>query len=142
LQQGLDVAFLTLGDPTVYSTYGYLQKRIGRLGYETEIISGVPSFCAAAAKLGIPLAEGSQQLHVIPAGYRLEESMDLTGTKVYMKAGSRMAALKEHLQEVPGSVYMVENCGMEGEKLCRCAKELDETAGYYSIVLVKEEKDV
>ena len=52
LDQGEDLAFLTLGDPTVYSTYMYLHHEIGKLGYQTEIINGIPSFCAAAAKAG------------------------------------------------------------------------------------------
>ena len=50
LDQGKNIAFLTLGDPTVYSTYLYIHKRITAWGYETEIINGIPSFCAVAAK--------------------------------------------------------------------------------------------
>ena len=48
LDQGRSVAFITLGDPTVYSTYLYIHKRVRALGYEAEIVPGVPSFCAAA----------------------------------------------------------------------------------------------
>ena len=51
LDTGKNVAFLTLGDPTVYSTYLYIHKRVAEMGYETEIVSGIPSFCAVAAKL-------------------------------------------------------------------------------------------
>ena len=44
LDQGKDVAFITLGDPTVYSTYIYIHRRVLSRGYEAEIIPGVPSF--------------------------------------------------------------------------------------------------
>ena len=44
LDGGKDVAFLTLGDPTVYSTYLYLHRKVTARGYEAEIIPGVPSF--------------------------------------------------------------------------------------------------
>lgn len=56
LDQGKDVAFITLGDPTVYSTYIYIHRRVVNRGYGAEIIPGVPSFCAVAARLGSPCA--------------------------------------------------------------------------------------
>ena len=55
LQKGQNVVFLTLGDPTVYSTYLYVHKRIAQRGYRTELTSGITSFCAVAAKLNIGL---------------------------------------------------------------------------------------
>ena len=71
LDAGKDVAFLTLGDPTVYSTYLYVHKRVQADGYPTKIVSGVTSFCAASAELDTGLVENSQQLHVIPASYQV-----------------------------------------------------------------------
>jgi precorrin-2/cobalt-factor-2 C20-methyltransferase len=142
LEQGKDVAMLTLGDPTVYATYIYLHKAVEALGYETEIINGVPSFCAVAAKLNIPLTERAEQLHVIPASYQIEEALELSGTKVFMKAGSKMAALKQKLveQEKEGAkIYMVENCGMEQEKCYDKAEDMNDEASYYSIVICKED---
>lgn len=142
LDQGKDVAMLTLGDPTVYATYIYMHKEVAALGYETEIINGVPSFCAAAARLNIPLTEKAQQLHVIPASYQIEDALKFQGTKVFMKAGSKMGALKERLikeeHEKGTRIYMVENCGMEQESFCEGALSMNEQAGYYSIVICKE----
>ena len=60
------MVFLTLGDPTVYSTYFYVHKRVLADGYEAEIVPGVPSFCAGAAKLGQSLGEGAEMIHIIP----------------------------------------------------------------------------
>ena len=51
LEEGKTVCFLTLGDPTVYSTYLYLHKRVAGAGYRAEIAPGGPSFCAALAAL-------------------------------------------------------------------------------------------
>ena len=47
LEEGKKLVFLTLGDPSVYSTYMYLHKRILKMGYEAEMVPGIPSFCAA-----------------------------------------------------------------------------------------------
>lgn len=59
LKDNLQVAFLTLGDPTVYSTYLYLHRLVEQDGYPVEIVSGITSFCAAAARLNIGLVERS-----------------------------------------------------------------------------------
>ena len=132
------MAFLTLGDPTVYSTYLYVHKRVQADGYPTKIVSGVTSFCAASAELDTGLVENSQQLHVIPASYQVEDALKLSGTKVLMKAGRKMGQVKEKLQAMGAEVLMVENCGMEGQKIFRGADEIPESAGYYSLIVVKE----
>ena len=144
LKQGKDVAFLTLGDPAVYSTFAYLEERIAGLGYPTGYISGVPSFCAAAAEAGVPLTEWDEALHIIPAGQmdesELEETLRLSGTCALMKSGTRMDAVKSALAGSGREVYMVENCGMLGQKIYRGADSIPDTAGYFSMILAKEEK--
>lgn len=138
LDQGKIVAFLTLGDPTVYSTYIYLHKIIRERGYETEIISGIPSFCAVAARLNQGLVEKSEQLHVIPSSYDIKDALELSGTKVLMKAGKKISAVVEQLQKLNCQASMIENCGMENEKIYKCLNEIKEDAGYYSLIIVKE----
>lgn len=138
LKEGKNVAFLTLGDPTVYSTYLYIHKRIQDRGYEVEIVSGITSFCAVAARLNIGLVEKAEPLHVIPASYQIEDALKLPGTKVLMKAGKKMAKVKEELQKRNDSAVMIENCGMENEKIYRSVEEIPEDAGYYSLIIAKE----
>ena len=62
LDQGKDVVFLTLGDPTVYSTYLYIHHRLVAQGYETEIVCGITSFCAVSARLNTGLVEKAEQV--------------------------------------------------------------------------------
>ncbi|HIU74362.1 MAG TPA: precorrin-2 C(20)-methyltransferase [Candidatus Pelethocola excrementipullorum] len=138
LDQGKQVAFLTLGDPTVYSTYIYVHKRVEEAGYPVEIISGITSFCAVAAKLNIGLVEKAEPLHVVPASYQIEDSLKLPGTKVLMKAGKQMGNVKKMLIENDEEAVMIQNCGMPGEKIYRSVDEIPEDAGYYSLIIVKE----
>ena len=72
LEAGKDVAFITLGDPTVYSTYMYIHRALKRQGYDTEIVPGITSFCASSAKVGISLAENRETLAVVPSAYDCE----------------------------------------------------------------------
>lgn len=142
LKQGKNVVFLTLGDPTVYSTYLYVHKRILDKGYEAEIVSGITSFCAVAARLNMGLVEMAEPLHVIPATYKAEEMdeiLALPGTKVLMKTGKKMKEVKESIQRSNQKAVMIENCGMPEEKIYKSAEEIPESAGYYSLIIVKEQ---
>ena len=138
LDAGKQVAFLTLGDPTVYSTYLYVHKRMEAAGYPVEIISGITSFCAVAAKMNIGLVEKAEPLHVIPASYQIEEALSLSGTKVLMKAGKQMGRVKQMLIDKREEAVMIENCGMPEEKIYHSVEESPENAGYYSLIIVKE----
>lgn len=141
LENGGDVAFLTLGDATVYSTYLYIHERAAAMGYRTEIINGIPSFCAAAARLNGPLVNGGEELHIIPASYDIKEALKLPGVKVLMKAGGKHGDVKELLAIGRYEVSMVENCGMSGEKVYECLEDIPEDAGYYSIMIVRDKGD-
>lgn len=141
LKEGKNVVFLTLGDTTVYSTYLYVHKRILERGYEAEIVSGITSFCAVAARLNMGLVEADQPLHVIPATYKaqeMEEILKIPGTKVLMKTGKKMKQVKESIEKSGQKAVMIENCGMPSEKIYRSAEEIPEDSGYYSLIIVKE----
>lgn len=141
LKVGKNVVFLTLGDPTVYSTYMYVQKRIEERGYHTELVSGITSFCAAAARANTSLVEWSEQLHVLPAVHKLDSELDLPGNYVLMKSGKKMGQVKEILRRSGRDVVMVENCGMDTEKVYHSVDEIPDDAGYYSLIIAKEAKE-
>ena len=141
LKVGKNVVFLTLGDPTVYSTYMYVQKRIEERGYHTELVSGITSFCAAAARANTSLVEWSEQLHVLPAVHKLDSELDLPGNYVLMKSGKKMGQVKEIWRRSGRDVVMVENCGMDTEKVYHSVDEIPDDAGYYSLIIAKEAKE-
>lgn len=138
LKEGKDVAYLTLGDPTIYSTYIYIHRIVEEAGYHTRIVSGVPSFCAVAARINDSLADRSEQIHIIPSSYDIEEALTLKGSKILMKAASKMPVVKQALRERKVKGVMVENCGMPDERIFDCVEDMPEQASYYSIVTVKE----
>lgn len=138
LKEGKDVAYLTLGDPTIYCSYIYIHRLVKARGYQAEIINGVPSFCAVSAELGDSLADRSEQLHIIPSTYEIEEALSLSGTKVLMKAASKMPEVKKALKEKGLKGTMIENCGMENERKYRSVEEIPDHPSYYSVIVVKE----
>lgn len=139
IDAGRTVVFLTLGDPSIYSTYCYVHNLVKDAGRDTEIVPGVPSFCAVSAKLGEALTEASEGLHIIPASYEgLEDALNLEGTKVLMKSGKAIGEVKELLQKRGETVRMVERCGMEGERVYDSLDEIEENASYFSVLVVKK----
>lgn len=140
LEQGKNVVYLTLGDPTIYCTYTYLQNILEERGYETRLVSGVTSFCAAAARLNIPIAEWNEEIHVIPAAHKLNKELNQPGTYVLMKSASHMQETKEILRAGGKNVCAVENCGMEGEQVHRNLDEIPDDAGYFSLIIAKDKK--
>ncbi|MEG0107903.1 MAG: precorrin-2 C(20)-methyltransferase [Lachnospiraceae bacterium] len=139
LDEEKHVAVLTLGDPTVYSTYLYLHKRMTARGYQTKIIPGIPSFCAVAARLNVGLVENKEELHILPASYGIEEGLSLSGTKVFMKAGKSMPFVKQKVKEQHMKFQMIENCGMENEHIYDSVEDVPDQASYYSLIIMKEE---
>lgn len=140
LDQGRQVAFVTLGDPSIYSTYMYLHEKVRRQGYPVEVVPGVPSFCAAAARLNRSLCQGGEPLLVIPASHDQEALLDVPANKVFMKAGRSILDLQQLLGErgLLERASMVENCGMENERICRGVEEIPDDAGYYSLIIARE----
>ncbi len=143
LDQGKNVAFITLGCPTVYATCIYVHKLVLSAGYESELVAGVTSFCAVAAKLNVSLCERSEPLIILPGSYK--ESMrflDEPGNKVLMKSASEIKKVRDELEErgLLNNAAMVERCGLPGEKVYRNLKDIDEKSSYFSIILVKEKE--
>lgn len=140
LDEGKNVAFLTLGDPTIYSTYMYTHKRAIKKGYRTEVIAGVPSFCAAAAVLNTHLVEGNEPLIIIPASYENTEYLiSQRGTKVLMKTGKSLERVKKVLSQnkLLDDAKLVSNCGLDEQKVYNSMTEMDEDTGYFSIIIAK-----
>lgn len=140
LNGGKVVSFVTIGDPAVYSTYEYIAALVEERGYNTERINGIPSFVAAAARLGISLSLDKEEIHIIPGTENLDDALALQGTKVFMKAGKSLHILKERLIEREKiesiKVYGVTNCGLADEYLAYSAENLRDE-GYLTVVIVK-----
>jgi len=143
LDEGKSVAYITLGDPSIYSTYLYIHRRVLAMGREAVIIPGVPSFCAAAARLGVGLCEGGGRLLIVPASHRdVEDCLAVDANLVFMKAGRELGALRQTLDGhglLPRS-SMVENCGMAEERVYPHFADAPEGSGYFSLVVVKRDE--
>lgn len=144
LAQGKDVAVLTLGDPGVFSSFFYLADGLRERGFAIEVIPGVTSFSAVAARLGQGLTEMDEPLHVIPSAAcadRIDEVLDLPGTKVLMKPCGKLPELVEVLgrRGELSRASLVTDCGLPSEHVCRDLASFDpaEHPSYFTTLVVK-----
>ncbi len=141
LDAGEDVAMLNLGDVSIYATWGYVMDLVRKRGYETVMIPGVPSFCAAASRLGTTLVSWGSPLQVIPVGKGpLEPQLERLGAKVLMKAGSRLPELVDALKRTGQleRAVLAENCGLPDERICGDLSKCPDDVGYFATIIVKE----
>lgn len=83
LRRGQIVGMITIGDPGIYSTYLYMHKRAKENGWQAEMINGVPSFCAVAARLGISLEKKMKKFILFPQRMKWRIHF-LTAERVYI----------------------------------------------------------
>ena len=100
LDEGKNVVFITLGCPTVYATCIYVHKLVLADGYDAELVAGVTSICAVAAKLNTSLCERAEPLIVLPGSYKESSKfLDGPGNKVLMKSASEIGRVRDELRE-------------------------------------------
>ncbi|GBF36109.1 precorrin-2/cobalt-factor-2 C20-methyltransferase [Methanofervidicoccus abyssi] len=102
-----EVAVITIGDPTLYSTFSYLWRLLKRDNIPVEIVNGIPSPFACAGRLNIPLVEGREKLVILPRGEDLERYLGLFDTIVVMKTKRLGEILKRILGKEERDKYLV-----------------------------------
>ena len=141
LDRGADVAMPNLGDVSIFSTFKYMMELLEARGYDVEMVPGVPSFCAVAARLKTSLtASMTTPLAIVPSGYGdMAGALELPGTKVIMKAGRSLPRLRAELREAGAyeRPSMVRDCGMDSEVVARSLDDAPEQGGYFPTLVVR-----
>lgn len=142
---GKDVAFITIGDPLLYSTFIYL-LRIFRESYPQvaiEIIPGISSINTAAAVACVPLAEADERIAIIPATAGMEKviaALATYDTVVLLKVKPLFGEILETLRQMgrEGGTLFVERVGSSRQKVLTDFAEITgHTPDYLSLMIVR-----
>lgn len=145
LKAGRDVAVLCEGDPFLYGSFMYLFGRLAN-DHPTEVVPGVSSLGACAARSGQPLVSRNQVLTILPA------PLDEDALRAKIAASDAVAIMKvgRHLQKVrrvlatlgrdKNAVY-IERATLDEEIVQPLSSVTAETAPYFSMILVRREED-
>jgi precorrin-2/cobalt-factor-2 C20-methyltransferase len=143
---GSDVAFITIGDPFIYSTFLYLY-RILREKYPdipVEVVPGVSSINAAAIAAGIPLGLASERIAIIPAAFEEKELRNILNhfeTVVLMKVSRVFDGIYALLKELglEKKCAFISRVGTpEEEVVFDLERLLGQKLDYLSLLIVKK----
>lgn len=149
LVKGRDVAFITLGDPTLYSTFTYLFEFLKKInpGVAVEIIPGVSAINAISSWMQVPLAEGDEKLAIVPALHAEEELVKVLGefdNVMIFKAGKQLEKVINALDQtmLTGKAAFACRYGFEDGFFTTDINSLRGTKqDYLSAMLVKRKGD-
>lgn len=140
LAAGRTVAILSEGDPMFYGSYMHLHVRLADR-FPTEVIPGITAMSGCWSLSGLPIVQGDDVLSVLP-GTMGEEALSRrlvdTEAAVIMKVGRNLPKIRRALSKAGrlGEAIYVERGTMATGKSMRLSEKLDDTAPYFSLVLV------
>lgn len=144
LEAGDDVACLCEGDPFFYGSFMYLFARLsGR--FRVEVVPGVTSLTACAARAGVPLAARNERVTVLPGPLpeaELQHRIEGAESVAILKVGRHLPKLRgviDRLGLLDRAVY-VERATLSAEVICPLA-EAPEKAPYFSMILLTKGAD-
>ncbi|GAA3355124.1 precorrin-2 C(20)-methyltransferase [Streptomyces antimycoticus] len=145
LDAGRTVAVLAEGDPLFYGSYMHMHKRLADR-YLTEVIPGVTSVSAAAARLGAPLVEGEEVLTVLPGTLPEEEltaRLATTDAAAVMKLGRTFPTVRRALERSGrlADARYVERATMDAERSAPLAEVDPESVPYFSMAVLPSRVD-
>ena len=141
LDAARDVAVLCEGDPFLFGSFMYLFGRLSA-DYATEVVPGVSSLGACAARAEVPLVSRNQVLSVIPAPIEeaeLERRIAASDAVAIMKVGRHLAKVRRVLEKLNrlGDATYVERATLDNERVMPMSDVDVETAPYFSMILLR-----
>ena len=144
LEAGQDVVCLCEGDPFFYGSFMYIFARLSE-SFQVEVVPGVTSVTACAARAGMPLAARNERLTILPGPLpedELRTRIEGAESVVVMKVGRHLSKIRDVVSELgllSAAVY-VERATLEAERVLPLAKAPD-PAPYFSMILITKGAD-
>lgn len=155
IRNGKRAIYLTVGDPSLYSTWIYIYREItnAHKDIEVEVIPGITSIFSFSAEIKTPIGEGEEIIGIIPACYnldRLKTAAQCCDTLIFLKDGRYFNSVLEILMEsgFPGEsdIFIAQDVSTNSEALQK--KKLSELLRnpnenndkYFSIMIAKKKK--
>jgi precorrin-2/cobalt-factor-2 C20-methyltransferase len=146
LKQGKRVSYVTMGDPTIYSTSNYLTERLLTRGITVKHIPGISSINAASTILSLPLCVKGENFGVYEMPSDVNKAVELIQrhpTTVFMKVNRRLPVLIKAVKIVkPVKAYLTRRLGLDGEMIYNMLNGAPPPeAAYLSVAVIRCKKE-
>ena len=140
LDMNKTVGYLTIGDPTLYSSFIKMKEKLENNGYKTKIINGIPAFISVASCCNESLIYGNESLAINPS------SIESADTVIYMK---KKVDLPDLLKEISDrddidslDIFGPSDAGLPTQKVYHSIDDLlsDPPDSYFTTIIVKHKK--
>ena len=144
LNDGFDVVCLCEGDPFFYGSFMYLFARLSEQ-FKVEVVPGVTSLTACAARAALPLAARNERVTILPGPLpedELRSRIEGAESVAIMKVGrhlSKIRAVMDDLGLTAHATY-VERATLADEKVLPLA-DAPSSAPYFSMILLTKGAD-
>jgi precorrin-2/cobalt-factor-2 C20-methyltransferase len=144
-ETGGTAAFATIGDPNVYSTFGYLAQTVRSLvdGLAVETVPGITAMQALAAASGTPLVEGVEPLTLLPLARDvspLRAALDGDGSVVVYKSGRHLPEVAAIAKAAGRDAVYGEHLGLSDERVGPLS-DVDGAGPYLATVFLPARRD-
>lgn len=144
LDAGEEVAFVTLGDPNIYSTFSSLAAAVtaARPATLVRTVAGITAFQDLASRTGTVLLDGTESLRLLTAldgaGPLLPALANKDHTVVIYKGGRHLPAILKALADAGriDDAVVGELLGLPGERVLPACEWPDQPASYLATVIV------
>ncbi|GAA0496283.1 precorrin-3B C(17)-methyltransferase [Streptomyces olivaceiscleroticus] len=145
LEAGRTVAVLAEGDPLFYGSYQHMHKRLAHR-FPTEVVPGITSVSASAARLGAPLVEAEETLTIVPGTLPEDEltaRLAAADSAVVMKLGRTFPTVRRALERAGrlADARYVERAYMDGERTAALEDVDPESVPYFSVAVLPSRVD-
>lgn len=143
-QKGLQIAFVSEGDISFYSTFAYLLKHIQAHQLELEIIAGVPAFILGAAEHQSSLAILNEKIAILPRMKdrdTLARYLEEFETVVLIKVRSILHEIRSLIQQTDLQIVYCERLGTTQQYITTKLEDLENREiPYFSLLILKTNK--
>ena len=146
LKKGEDGAFVNLGDPLLYGTFVHILETLQKShpGVEVEVIPGITSINAAAARAVFPLASNDERIAIISGSGEarvIRETIQNFDTVVFMKMNNvfdKLLAILEELKLTRKCVYVRRGTTQEEEIVRDISQLKGKKVDYFSLLILRK----
>ncbi|HET6345740.1 MAG TPA: precorrin-2 C(20)-methyltransferase, partial [Myxococcota bacterium] len=148
LEAGRSVAFVTEGDPSLFSTFTYVRRAAAERWPDVpiEVVPGVSSVMAVPSVTGTPLADGQERIAILPGNYGVEDLgrvLDTFDTTVLMKIGPEMPQVVDAIASrgLLGRAVYVSKATMREQRVERDLSSIRDSRGDCFAMVVVSRKE-